>query len=322
MANENEIQATGTFVVSKGLALITKLVAAKGELEFTRGAVGIGSPPEGYSPEALIGLNAYKMDAQIAEYGVQDNMAYVTVQVNCADVPEGFVCTEVGVFANDPDEGEILYGYLDLSTDPVYIYANGSSNRLKFAEFTLFVLIGSVSKVVAAVTPGSIITRETFKASNMPVLDTYNILGDEEDVTTQMLLDAIADRVLTKLVTKTSLAEQLGDYILKSKIVNHFLATDADTVLSGPMGKQLKEEISELNTETQGKQDTLELPSSTSPEYSEASLNGGWIMQDSSYGYYNMKMGWAMLQFRVNVNKVEVRRYWGASEPSEWKQII
>lgn len=249
MANENEIQATGTFVVSKGLALITKLVAAKGELEFTRGAVGIGSPPEGYSPEALIGLNAYKMDAQIAEYGVQDNMAYVTVQVNCADVPEGFVCTEVGVFANDPDEGEILYGYLDLSTDPVYIYANGSSNRLKFAEFTLFVLIGSVSKVVAAVTPGSIITRETFKASNMPVLDTYNILGDEEDVTTQMLLDAIADRVLTKLVTKTSLAEQLGDYILKSKIVNHFLATDADTVLSGPMGKQLKEEISELNTE-------------------------------------------------------------------------
>lgn len=45
-------------------------------------------------------------------------------------------------------------------------------------------------------------------------------------------------------------------------------------------------------------------------------------MQDSSYGYYNMKMGWAMLQFRVNVNKVEVRRYWGASEPSEWKQII
>lgn len=249
MANENEIQATGTFVVSKGLALIAKLAAAQGELEFTKAAVGTGSPPEGYSPESMIGLNAYKMDAQIADYGVQDDMAYITVQISSDNVTEGFLCTEVGIFADDPDEGEILYGYMDISTDPTYIYANGSSNRSKFAEFTLYVSIGTVSKVIAAVTPGSIITRETFKASNMSAIDTHGLLEDEENPTAQALFDAIVNKVLTELVTNTSLTEQLGSYILKSKIVNDFLATDTETVLSGPMGKQLKKEISELNTE-------------------------------------------------------------------------
>ena len=164
MANEHAIQATGTFVVSKGFRLLTKLAASQGSLQFTRAAVGTGKPPEGYSPESMIGLNAYKIDAEIADYGVQDDMAYITVQVSSDNVTEGFLVTEVGVFAEDPDEGEILYGYMDISTDPTYIYANGSTNRSKFAEFTLYVLVGSVSNVIAAVTPGSIITRDTFTA--------------------------------------------------------------------------------------------------------------------------------------------------------------
>ena len=252
MDNENAIQATGTFVTNKGFALITKLVAAQAELEFTRAAVGTGSPPEGYSPEGMIGLNAYKMDAQIADYGVQDDTAYITVQVSSDNVTEGFLATEIGIFAEDPDEGEILYGYMNISTDPTYIYANGSSNRSKFAEFTLYLLIGSVSGVIAAVTPGSIITKETFKAANMEATDTHGLLGDEGDASTaQALFDAIVNKIMTELVTNTALMEELGAYILKTKIVNNFLATDAETVLSGPMGKNLKDQLDVLNTKAQ-----------------------------------------------------------------------
>ena len=254
MDNENAIQATGTFVTNKGFALITKLVAAQAELEFTRAAVGTGSPPEGYSPEGMIGLNAYKMDAQIADYGVQDDTAYITVQVSSDNVTEGFLATEIGIFAEDPDEGEILYGYMNISTDPTYIYANGSSNRSKFAEFTLYLLIGSVSGVIAAVTPGSIITKETFKAANMEATDTHGLLGDEGDASTaQALFDAIVNKIMTELVTNTALMEELGAYILKTKIVNNFLATDAETVLSGPMGKNLKDQLDVLNTKAQWK---------------------------------------------------------------------
>ena len=250
MANEHAIQATGTFVVSKGFRLLTKLAASQGSLQFTRSAVGTGKPPEGYSPESMIGLNAYKIDAEIADYGVQDDMAYITVQVSSDNVTEGFLVTEVGVFAEDPDEGEILYGYMDISTDPTYIYANGSTNRSKFAEFTLYVLVGSVSNVIAAVTPGSIITRDTFTAANLKAIDTHGILGGEAgaETTGQGLIDALTNKLLTEFVTNTVLMERLGTYVLKSKIVNDFLSTDEETVLSGPMGKLLKEQLNVLNT--------------------------------------------------------------------------
>ena len=261
MANENTIQATGTFITRKGLNLITKLVAAKGTLSFSRAAVGTGKPPEGYSPDSMISLSSYKMDAEIADYGTQEDKAYVTMQVSSDQVEEGFLLTEVGLYATDPDEGEILYAYMDISTDPTYIYANGSANRTKYAEFTLYVLIGTVEKVTAAVTPGSIITKETFKASNLPVIDTHGIMGDSgSTVMSQELFDAVAEKIVNELVSNeklnTVLTEKLADYIMKSKIVNHLLATDESTVLSGPMGKELKGLLDVLNTKASKKDES------------------------------------------------------------------
>ena len=281
MANEHAIQATGTFVVSKGFRLLTKLAASQGSLQFTRAAVGTGKPPEGYSPESMIGLNAYKIDAEIADYGVQDDMAYITVQVSSDNVTEGFLVTEVGVFAEDPDEGEILYGYMDISTDPTYIYANGSTNRSKFAEFTLYVLVGSVSNVIAAVTPGSIITRDTFTAANLKAIDTHGILGGEAgaETTGQGLIDALTNKLLTEFVTNTVLMERLGTYVLKSKIVNDFLSTDEETVLSGPMGKLLKEQLNVLNTKITQK--------SQSEFYTIADVTGASTGQVTD-GYHNV----------------------------------
>lgn len=278
MANENTIQATGTFITRKGLNLITKLVAAKGTLSFSRAAVGTGKPPEGYSPDSMISLSSYKMDAEIADYGTREDKAYVTMQVSSDQVEEGFLLTEVGLYATDPDEGEILYAYMDISTDPTYIYANGSANRTKYAEFTLYVLIGTVEKVTAAVTPGSIITKETFKASNMPVTDTHGIMGDSgSTVMSQELFDAVAEKIVNELVSNarlnTVLTEKLADYIMKSKIVNHLLATDESTVLSGPMGKELKGLIDVLNTKLSEKSivATYDIPDrdgvSTKPDY-------------------------------------------------------
>ena len=300
MANEHAIQATGTFVVSKGFRLLTKLAASQGSLQFTRAAVGTGKPPEGYSPESMIGLNAYKIDAEIADYGVQDDMAYITVQVSSDNVTEGFLVTEVGVFAEDPDEGEILYGYMDISTDPTYIYANGSTNRSKFAEFTLYVLVGSVSNVIAAVTPGSIITRDTFTAANLKAIDTHGILGGEAgaETTGQGLIDALTNKLLTEFVTNTVLMERLGTYVLKSKIVNDFLSTDEETVLSGPMGKLLKEQLNVLNTKI-----TFDRVAIMQPFFDDA---------DKSFGfrsYYNISMtaGYAIHFYYSGEKRITLR---------------
>ena len=67
--------------------------------------------------------------------------------------------------------------------------------------------------------------------------DTSGVLGTAgANVTSQALVDAIADKVMTKLIEK-------------SKIVNNLLATDATTVLSGPMGKSLDEKIGKVNSD-------------------------------------------------------------------------
>ena len=297
MANEHAIQATGTFVVSKGFRLLTKLAASQGSLQFTRAAVGTGKPPEGYSPESMIGLNTYKIDAEIADYGVQDDMAYITVQVSSDNVTEGFLVTEVGVFAEDPDEGEILYGYMDISTDPTYIYANGSTNRSKFAEFTLYVLVGSVSNVIAAVTPGSIITRDTFTAANLKAIDTHGILGGEAGAGTtgQGLIDAIANKLLTEFVTNTVLMERLGTYVLKSKIVNDFLSTDEETVLSGPMGKLLKEQLNVLNTD-------LSDHGIVKAYSGDAVINSDWVSAGTVV--YKVLNGTCFVDFDITVKEI------------------
>ena len=156
----------GTVLTNKGLALITKLVAAQATLSFTRVAVGTGSVPSGVDPQSMIGLNAYKMDATIKAYGVnpdQADVAYIIAQISSVGVSAGFAITEAGIFAQDPDLGEILYAYLDLTDDPQYIYAETDAIS-KFAEITFNVLVGSVSSVTAIINPSALATKKDLEA--------------------------------------------------------------------------------------------------------------------------------------------------------------
>lgn len=153
----------GTYVTQKGYRLIAKLLASKNQLEFTRAAVGTGKLQNGVNPETLVNLTAYKMDAKISACGLEKDQAFVNVQLSSDGITEGFLATEVGVFAQDPDEGEILYAYMDISGDPTYIYAEGTSSILKFAEFTMYMLVGNLKNVTAVISAGSFITREQFE---------------------------------------------------------------------------------------------------------------------------------------------------------------
>lgn len=94
---------SGTVLTNKGLALITKLVAASTELQISRVAVGTGRVPSGVDPQTMVDLNEYKMDAQIESYGVspdQSDVAYIAAQVSSIGVSAGFAVTEAGVLCN------------------------------------------------------------------------------------------------------------------------------------------------------------------------------------------------------------------------------
>lgn len=154
---------TGTIITKKGVALIAKLLATEQQLTFTRAAVGTGSCPSGYDPASMLDLNQYRMDGAIAGFKAEGEEATVTFQISSEDVDEGFVITEAGVYAEDVDEGEILYAYLDLIGDPQYVYPKGGVVQ-KFAEIDFKTIVGQVKSVTATISPSSLVTREAYDA--------------------------------------------------------------------------------------------------------------------------------------------------------------
>ena len=153
----------GTIITNRGLQLVTKLAAAKGQMQFSNVKVGTGSPPAGTDPSELTHLVAYKMDGMIAEYGYDEEAkdAYVVMQLMNTGIESGFIMTEIGLYAIDPDLGEILYAYVDLSDDPHHILP-AENGRSKTVQIKLHVIVGEVTELKATINPLSQITRDEF----------------------------------------------------------------------------------------------------------------------------------------------------------------
>ncbi len=151
----------GTVITTRGLQLIAKLAGAAGEMEFTGVKVGTGYPQEGTDPSELTHLVSYKMDGMIAEYGYDDETkdAYVIMQLTNTDIESGFIMTEIGLYAEDPDLGEILYAYLDLSDDPNHIMP-AETGRIKTVQMKLHVIVGEATEIHATINPNSQVTRK------------------------------------------------------------------------------------------------------------------------------------------------------------------
>ena len=171
---------TGTVITKKGVALIAKLLATKQQLVFTRAAVGTGSCHSGYDPASMIDLNQYRMDGMISDYWAEGQEATVVFQISSANVEEGFIITEAGLYAEDKDEGEVLYAYLSLTDDPQYVYAKGSAIE-KFAEIEFKTIIGSIENVTAIISPSALATREMLDKLNATLTERIQVLTNQID---------------------------------------------------------------------------------------------------------------------------------------------
>jgi hypothetical protein len=235
---------TGTSITKKGLKLLTKILASGEELNFTRAAVGTGSVPAGYDRENMIGLAAYKMDGTISRCvsDPENQQASIVMQVSSVGVTQGFTVTEAGIFAQDPDEGEILYAYTDMTEDPQYIYPEDSEIS-KFVELTLVVVIGSVEKVTAYINPGSLVTSEEFYDLKKELEDgkttiEFTEASDRENIESGETISVIFGKIKKWFV-------ELKDAAFCS-VVNHCLTTEPGTVLDGRVGTDLQEQINGL----------------------------------------------------------------------------
>ncbi len=109
----------------------------------------------------LVRIINEKMEIDITGKAVAngDGTATIPIQFSNQNLDQGFLWTEIGIYAQDPDRGEILYSVTNAGTmgDPVPAYGGATAVAYDLNATTK---IGSISDVQAVVVPSSYVTHE------------------------------------------------------------------------------------------------------------------------------------------------------------------
>ncbi|MED1803013.1 hypothetical protein [Brevibacillus porteri] len=137
----------GITLTNKGRNLQAKAQTGV-ELKFTRFGMGDGQ----LSGQSIVDLNALinqKQSLGIAKLKTMPGgKAVAGTVISNKDLTTGFYFREIGLFAQDPTEGEILYGYANGGPTAEFIPANGGSELIE-KTFDVVMIIGNAPNVSA-----------------------------------------------------------------------------------------------------------------------------------------------------------------------------
>lgn len=143
-------------VTLKGLALQAK-VAGGGNIEFTKVVTGAGS----VDPVLMQNQTAVSQPMQEFFYSVEptfseDAEVILSVVISNDEVTTGYDCYQLGVYATDPDDGEILYAIIQggkpLSVPTAKVLPGWT------AEFNLYLQYGNADSVTVVVDEAGLLT--------------------------------------------------------------------------------------------------------------------------------------------------------------------
>lgn len=139
----------GLIMTNRGRILQTKAQTGV-QLTFTRIALGDGR----LSGQSILELNQLineKKSVSITKLKTQpDGKAAVGAVLSNQDITTGFYWREIGVFAQDPDIGEILYCYGNAGSAAEYIPAGGGSDIIE-KNIDIITIVGNASSVSATI---------------------------------------------------------------------------------------------------------------------------------------------------------------------------
>lgn len=139
----------GIFLTNRGRNLQVKAQTGK-PLKFTRVGIGDGSL-NGSLIIDLIGLKNEKKSLPITKLKSNpDGQAVIGTTISNQDIASGFYFREIGLFAIDPDIGEILYCYGNAGTTAEYIPAGGGSDIIE-KTMDIITIIGNAQNVSAVI---------------------------------------------------------------------------------------------------------------------------------------------------------------------------
>ncbi|GIO08025.1 hypothetical protein J31TS6_40530 [Brevibacillus reuszeri] len=137
----------GITLTNKGRNLLAKAQTGV-EIKYTRFGIGDGQ----LGGQSIVDLNALisqKQSLGIGKLKVQPGgKAVVGTVITNKNLTTGFYFREVGLFAQDPTEGEILYGYANCGPTAEFIPVGGGSDVME-KTFDVIIIIGNAQNVSA-----------------------------------------------------------------------------------------------------------------------------------------------------------------------------
>lgn len=149
MANWNKITMTDV-----GATLQAKINAGLTTLKFTRVAIGSGTRT-GSLNRATALINE-QMTLGINKITQNGNTVTLELTISNSGVKTGFKISELGLFATDPDDGEIMYVAM-MDDNPDYMPAEGGSTVVQ-QEFQLQFTMSNTGNVSATINPNGFLT--------------------------------------------------------------------------------------------------------------------------------------------------------------------
>lgn len=147
-------------VTKAGMLAAAKALAGR-QLKFTKIVMGDGLL-NGRSIDEIEGVISPKQEVEIAHDSIRSPSTAILGGVFINDeIEDGFYWRELGLYAEDPDEGEILYSYGNAGEFAEYIPARGSSTVIE-KRIDILTYVGDVTSVSLHVSPDSYPTKAEF----------------------------------------------------------------------------------------------------------------------------------------------------------------
>ena len=145
-----------------GNALQAKVNAGQTKLTFTK--IKVGSGVNATNPLALTDIISSKWETTNIIVKREGKVVSVDTFITNNGIKEAFRMSEIGLFANDPDKGEILYAYLT-DPEPDRMPAEGGAVVVS-QELTIGMMFSNTGNVSLTVNMGALVNQEQLKEHN------------------------------------------------------------------------------------------------------------------------------------------------------------
>ena len=164
------------YITNNGQALMAKMIAGSGNIDFTK----VCSSSTQYTESQLQALTALSNIKQTTLVSKVTRTNEVAIKIDAAysnvDLKEGYYMRTLGLYAVDPDKGEILYAVCIEKSNNCYMPPyNGVT--VSAAYLQLYTTVGNADSVSLAVSPGAYATVGDIQALEKEIADLKAYVG-------------------------------------------------------------------------------------------------------------------------------------------------